>query len=230
MSKTLAALRADIRERLNDTNPGDYVFPSSRLDRMVETHLQAIGQTLFGNLDWAVGAVTLVVGTTDYALPALEYDLYTVIKLHSTGQPLKKMTPEDIYQIRANLSSSSGNPRSYALLENSLGVKTLLLDYAPLEADTLDILRSVQESDLTPADADVIDFPRAVLRGLELFVCAEAIGSATDDQLEKLKMRPDVARLWNALAQKMVEDERDRQALMRVATDLKGGYSDVWQS
>lgn len=230
MSKTLLALRDDIRTRLNDTNPADYCFSSDRLDRMVETHLQTIGQELFGAQVWALSAVTLVAGTTDYTLPALEYGQFLILKRHSDGYPMTKTTAVDIYRVRHNAGTGGGKPSAYAILEGDLGARTLLLDVAPTEADSIDILRSVEDSDLTPADTDVIDLPRVALRALELFVAAEALGTATEEQLGKLVLDRGVARMWSALAQKAVAGEKERQAIDRIATNGMAGVSDVWQS
>lgn len=230
MSKTLVALRDDIRTRLNDTNPGDFCFSNDRVDRVVETQLQSIGQDLYGSQVWALSAVTLVVGTTDYTLPAAEYDAFIVIKRHSDGYLLAKTTAVDIYRMRQGAGSGGGKPSAYAILEGDLGARTLLLDIAPLEADSIDILRSVEDADLTPTDADVIDLTRSGLRALELYSAAELLGTATDEQLTKLVIDRGVARMWGALASKLVKGEVERQAIDRVAANGMAGVSDVWQS
>lgn len=177
MAGTRGGVKREVRKLLRDRNPSRQLVDLEMLEAEIESGMSAIGSEIGLGQAWVTGAVALAAGTEDYSLPSgVEYEQVVQLVRASDKTPLRKLSPDEMAQHRAGVSSSRGEPQVWApLLSVTQGVGVRVWP-VPVAGGTLDLLRAIVPAALT-SDASAVPFSRKALRALERQV-ASTIGLA----------------------------------------------------
>lgn len=216
MSETLAACRQNVRLMLDDLKLGDVAIGSLRLDDIIYRESMLIAGQLYGGVTVSAGAISVSAGTDDYSLGASsQHNSLADPIWDATGQPLVKVTMDDMDVLRRGASVPTGTPTYYALWEDdSTNVMTIRLAPRPVASGTLTLRRSVLPSAFT-SDSSTIGMSDLALRGLEWRCAASAVASVGDDALAKLGIKPQIVGYWNGKADDALKAEQARLGLAK---------------
>lgn len=213
MSETLEVARYNIRTLIQDLNPGKPIFDSDLLNRIINDQAQFLaGEVGMGSV-WVPAAVSLTAGNHAYTLPSsIEYRTVQAVRLTSQGWVLERCEPE---QIKGWVSGQTilGPPTQFSLYEDDTQVVNLWTYPVPSVADTLDILRSQVPATIT--DGAAIPFAAPLLRVLEHAVALALVSRASEDEMGRLGINPEVLKSWQFYVQRGSRRERIRLASMR---------------
>lgn len=213
--KTLSTIAANVRTRIHDTNPSDYVVGTTRIYKLIsDTVLDWAGLLDVQGLQWATGAVTLATDDEDYALATASGDYRAIIGVRRAwdGEALVKLTPEQMQWLKNPESPVTGEPKYYSLTElqtTDPATITMVVDPVPTSTENgklLDLLVSYVPGEVSAA-TDEIPFADSALTALELSVSASVLAELTEEQAGKLAINPASAGRWDSMAARMIERE-----------------------
>lgn len=220
MSATRDTVRDNINAKIRNFAGTKNIVNKTVLNESITSHMQTMAAQMGLTLAWSTSAITTTAGDRDYALGATaEYHSILALRCQSSGQYLRKTTPEGIEKWRRGPGSNQGEPVEYALLEaapSSAGHQeiTVVLGPTPNAAYVYDILRSTVPIAMTE-DTDEIPFGEVGLRALELYVAAELIETAPDEHLAEAGLSRSAARAYARRADSALYWEKVRVARQR---------------
>lgn len=200
---------------LDDTNLGDAKFESRQITRAMEQAMHAYAELWGMGEAWVTGAVTLVTGTGDYALPSsVQYSNVRALYRNRDGYEMVKMTFSEIQALREGTSAPTGEPAAWAPWEDTSQGVNIRLDVNPTSTyngNTLNMLRAQVPGSLS-TDSTAIPFSSGGLRALEKRVAGE-LGENT---------------LWLQQAEEAAEHERVRLYRLKHTGRFHFGGGSTW--
>lgn len=196
MGQSVATVVSNVRTLLRDRSLSDALFGSFEIRYHVVAEAERLFQEIGIGPAWEDGVVSIIPDTYEYTITASGGLVEQVMawRLHSRNWPIQRITNEELEAMRRGPSVSKSFPQYVAVFEDSSQNLKLRFWPIPVEADSVDWLRSRAPVWASPdPSATVIPLSDPALRVLEMKVVKRLLLQCPADALNSRLSAKDLA-------------------------------------
>lgn len=214
MSVAVSTIEANVRQLIHDT-----VDPQTVDDDELRVHLnmalQRVAERAGLAATWESSYITLAADDFDTVLDdSIEYQRIITMRLVSTQQPLRRVTPEKMLEIRAGSDSWPGDPYLFAIHEEDDQTVVLWTHYVTSGGDALDVLLSATPQ-AVDEDTDEIPISAELASALQCYTAATLFSAMGQVERQALSLPATFGQDMRAEAEAGIKHDRRRRERFR---------------
>lgn len=215
MATTLVVVENAVRLLMRDLAPDAYAVDSDILRQAVVRQMQKLGER-FGPADyWVNNAIALSdTGATEFYMAAATVGKIIEAKLESTKWHLQRLPRHVIEGLRERQTPpEGGDPTAFYWVEGQNGISGLSLWPRPNKVDSVSVMLSTIPGDGADDDA-AVPFSSLLVSAIEWRSAAQLLGTLVQEDLDRLKINPNIIPFWLSQAAEAEREESVRRARM----------------